>query len=71
MPDLGMRAIGAAVQFASGNDAHTDSGPHRYVGQVGLVPARTPAGFTQRGCIGVVLHGRRHTKLARQIVHDR
>ena len=47
MPNFGMSAVDATVEFAIENDSATDSRADGHVDQAGAIPARAPSGFAR------------------------
>src|SRR5881409_2894243 len=51
-----MRLVHSSIDMSLENNARTNAGTYRHVNQPRLIPSRSPAGFTQSGGIGIILH---------------
>ena len=62
MPDLRVRAIHTAIEFAVQDDATADSGSHRHIDQARAVAPRTPPGFRKGSRIRIIFERNLHTE---------
>src|SRR5947199_4691252 len=63
-----MRLVHTSIDMSLENNARTNAGTYRHVNQPRLIPSRSPAGFTQSGGIGIILHCDGHAEYLLQIL---